>query len=83
MNTINVAINGFGRIGRNLFKLLHNHPTINVVAINDLAYTETMVSVYAKSFIATTFIVGWLCNNLKRFRPIRPKPLIATLIVFI
>lgn len=43
MNTINVAINGFGRIGRNLFKLLHNHPTINVVAINDLAYTETML----------------------------------------
>ncbi len=43
MNTINVAINGFGRIGRNLFKLLHNHPTINVVAINDLADTETML----------------------------------------
>ena len=43
MNTINVAINGFGRIGRNLFKLLHNHPTINVVAINDLADTKTML----------------------------------------
>jgi glyceraldehyde-3-phosphate dehydrogenase/erythrose-4-phosphate dehydrogenase len=31
-----IAINGFGRIGRNLFRLLLNHPTIEVVAINDL-----------------------------------------------
>ena len=33
---INIAINGFGRIGRNLFRLLLDHPTINVVAINDI-----------------------------------------------
>ncbi|HRZ32117.1 MAG TPA: type I glyceraldehyde-3-phosphate dehydrogenase [Flavobacterium sp.] len=37
-----IAINGFGRIGRNLFRLLLNHPTIEVVAINDLADTKTM-----------------------------------------
>ncbi|TDD97000.1 type I glyceraldehyde-3-phosphate dehydrogenase [Flavobacterium cellulosilyticum] len=37
-----IAINGFGRIGRNLFRLLLNHPTIEVVAINDIADTETM-----------------------------------------
>ncbi|MGO4818180.1 type I glyceraldehyde-3-phosphate dehydrogenase [Flavobacterium sp. W22_SRS_FP1] len=37
-----VAINGFGRIGRNLFRLLLNHPTIEVVAINDIADTKTM-----------------------------------------
>lgn len=43
MHKIQVAINGFGRIGRNLFKLLHNHPNIQVVAINDLADTETML----------------------------------------
>jgi glyceraldehyde 3-phosphate dehydrogenase len=29
-----IAINGFGRIGRNLFRLLLNHPSIEVVAIN-------------------------------------------------
>ncbi len=34
--TINIAINGFGRIGRNLFRLLLNHDVINVVAINDI-----------------------------------------------
>ncbi|AXG70039.1 glyceraldehyde-3-phosphate dehydrogenase [Kordia sp. SMS9] len=39
---IKIAINGFGRIGRNLFRLLLNHPTIEVVAINDLADTRTL-----------------------------------------
>ncbi|MES2543773.1 MAG: type I glyceraldehyde-3-phosphate dehydrogenase [Bacteroidota bacterium] len=37
-----IAINGFGRIGRNLFRLLLDHPTIEVVAINDLADVKTM-----------------------------------------
>ncbi|MBA4153421.1 type I glyceraldehyde-3-phosphate dehydrogenase [Flavobacterium sp.] len=37
-----IAINGFGRIGRNVFRLLLNHPTIEVVAINDLADAKTM-----------------------------------------
>jgi glyceraldehyde 3-phosphate dehydrogenase len=37
-----IAINGFGRIGRNLFRLLINHPTIEVVAINDIADNKTM-----------------------------------------
>jgi len=39
---IKIAINGFGRIGRNLFRLLIHHPQIEVVAINDLADTATM-----------------------------------------
>ncbi|MHC5353550.1 type I glyceraldehyde-3-phosphate dehydrogenase [Myroides sp. LJL115] len=42
MKKTRVAINGFGRIGRNLFKLLINHPSIEVVAINDLADAKTM-----------------------------------------
>lgn len=37
-----IAINGFGRIGRNLFRLLLDHPTIEVVAINDIADNRTM-----------------------------------------
>ena len=37
-----IAINGFGRIGRNLFRLLINHPEIEVIAINDIADTKTM-----------------------------------------
>ncbi len=39
---IKVAINGFGRIGRNLLRLLLNHPNIEIVAINDIADTKTM-----------------------------------------
>ncbi|CAM3821495.1 type I glyceraldehyde-3-phosphate dehydrogenase [Flavobacterium branchiophilum] len=39
---IRVAINGFGRIGRNLFRLLWQHEAIEVVAINDVADNKTM-----------------------------------------
>ncbi len=39
---INVAINGFGRIGRRVFRLLQDHPKILVVAINDLADAKTL-----------------------------------------
>jgi glyceraldehyde 3-phosphate dehydrogenase len=42
MQKIRVAINGYGRIGRNLFRLLWNHDAIEVVAINDIADTATM-----------------------------------------
>jgi glyceraldehyde 3-phosphate dehydrogenase len=42
MKKTRIAINGFGRIGRNLFRLLLNHPTIEVVAINDIADNKTM-----------------------------------------
>ncbi len=58
---IKIAINGFGRIGRNLFRLLLNHPSIEVVAINDLADTETMAhllkydSVHGKLNAAVSF----------------------------
>jgi len=31
-----VAINGFGRIGRSVFRVLNNHKEIDVVAINDI-----------------------------------------------
>ena len=39
---IRVAINGFGRIGRRCFRLIHQHPDIDVVAINDLADAKTL-----------------------------------------
>ncbi len=40
--TIHIGINGFGRIGRTLFRLLLNHPAIKVVVINDLSDTRTL-----------------------------------------
>lgn len=39
---IRVAINGFGRIGRNVFKILMQQESIEVVAINDIAPIATM-----------------------------------------
>ncbi len=42
MEKVRIAINGFGRIGRTLFRLLIDHPTIEVVAINDLANALTL-----------------------------------------
>lgn len=39
---MNVAINGFGRIGRATFKLLLEKKNINIVAINDLNPIETL-----------------------------------------
>lgn len=41
-NGVNIAINGFGRIGRAAFKALLNKKGVNVVAINDLADIKTL-----------------------------------------
>ncbi len=43
--TIRIGINGFGRIGRNIFRALGKDPhfkDIEIVAINDLTNTETL-----------------------------------------
>ena len=42
MSTVKVAINGFGRIGRLVFRQIHNMKGIDVVAINDLTSPATL-----------------------------------------
>lgn len=42
MAQVNVAINGFGRIGRNAFKIAFDRSDVNVVAVNDLTDTKTL-----------------------------------------
>lgn len=42
MATINVAINGFGRIGRNVFKIAFERSDLNIVAVNDLTDSKTL-----------------------------------------
>ena len=37
-----IAINGFGRIGRNAFKIAFDRPDVEIVAINDLTDTRTL-----------------------------------------
>ena len=42
MAKIKIAINGFGRIGRNVFKIALEKPDLEVVGINDLTDTKTL-----------------------------------------
>ena len=39
---MNVAINGFGRIGRNVFKIAFERANVDVVAINDITDPATL-----------------------------------------
>ncbi|MCC3376964.1 type I glyceraldehyde-3-phosphate dehydrogenase [Cohnella sp. REN36] len=40
--TVKIGINGFGRIGRNVFRASLNNPQVEVVAINDLTDVNTL-----------------------------------------
>ncbi|MCK9291711.1 MAG: type I glyceraldehyde-3-phosphate dehydrogenase [Bacteroidales bacterium] len=42
MSKIKIAINGFGRIGRNVFKIIHERENMEVVGINDLTNTKVL-----------------------------------------
>jgi len=39
---LNLAINGFGRIGRQVFKVAFENKNIKIVGINDLTDTKTL-----------------------------------------
>ena len=42
MSKVRVAINGFGRIGRNAFKIAFERDDLEIVAVNDLTDTKTL-----------------------------------------
>lgn len=42
MSMVKVGINGFGRIGRNVFRAALNNPNLEIVAVNDLTDTKTL-----------------------------------------
>ncbi len=52
---ISVAINGFGRIGRIFLRSVLSNPDIEVVAINDLADTETLAHLFKYDSVHRTF----------------------------
>ncbi|GMA56500.1 glyceraldehyde-3-phosphate dehydrogenase (NAD+) [Alicyclobacillus sacchari] len=41
---VKVGINGFGRIGRNVFRAALNNPNIEIVAVNDLTDAQTLAA---------------------------------------
>jgi glyceraldehyde 3-phosphate dehydrogenase len=40
--TVNVGINGFGRIGRNFFRAAYKDPSLRIVAVNDITDAKTL-----------------------------------------
>lgn len=69
-NKIKIGINGFGRIGRNLFRLLITNKDIEVVVINDLADAVTLAhllkydSIHGKlNHTISTSPTGIVVNN--------------------
>jgi glyceraldehyde 3-phosphate dehydrogenase len=55
MKNIKVAINGFGRIGRTLFRVLHQREGVEVVAINDVADLHTLAHLLKYDSVHRTF----------------------------
>lgn len=60
MSKVNVAINGFGRIGRNAFKIAFERSDLDIVAINDLTDTKTLAHLlkYDSSYGTYQYDVG-------------------------
>jgi glyceraldehyde 3-phosphate dehydrogenase len=55
MQKIRVAINGFGRIGRQAFKLALNNPELEVVAINDLTDPDVLAHLLQHDSVYGTY----------------------------
>ena len=52
---IKIGINGFGRIGRNVFRILEKQNDMEVVAINDLVPTSTLAHLLKYDSVMGTF----------------------------
>jgi len=50
-----IAINGMGRIGRTAFKLLVDHPQLELVAVNDIASAESIAYLIQYDSVHGTF----------------------------
>jgi len=76
---VNVAINGFGRIGRMILKAGINEKKIKFVAINDLTDANTLAhllrydSVHGKFPGKVSSIKGFLIVNNKKIKVLAEK----------
>ena len=52
---VRIGINGFGRIGRNVFRILNDRTDLEVVAINDLTDTKTLAHLLRYDTVAGRF----------------------------
>jgi glyceraldehyde 3-phosphate dehydrogenase (phosphorylating) len=53
--TVRVAINGFGRIGRSVFRILSDHQDMEVVCINDIFANEVLAYLLKYDTVMGTF----------------------------
>ena len=58
-----VAINGFGRIGRSVFRILNDRENVDVVAINDIADNEAMAYLLKYDTVMGRFNDSVTVNN--------------------
>jgi len=76
---INVAINGFGRIGRMVFRAGYQDKNINFVAVNDLTDTKTLAhllkydSIHGKFGVDVSFTNDSIVVNGKKIRVFAEK----------
>lgn len=54
-NVAKVGINGFGRIGRNVFRAALNNPEVEIIAVNDLTDAATLAHLLKYDSIHGTF----------------------------
>jgi glyceraldehyde 3-phosphate dehydrogenase len=79
MAKINVAINGFGRIGRLTFRALLANPNVEIVALNDLTDAKTLAhllkydSVHGRFPGNVTAEEGFILVNDKKYRVFAEK----------
>ncbi len=52
---VKVAINGFGRIGRNVFRAAFNNPEVEIVAVNDLTDAKMLAHLLKYDSVHGTF----------------------------
>lgn len=58
-----VAINGFGRIGRSVFRILNDRENVDIVAINDIADNEAMAYLLKYDTVMGRFNDSVTVNN--------------------
>ncbi len=74
MDKVNVAINGFGRIGRTLLRILEKCAWVEIVAINDLTDSKTLAHLFKYDSVhgifdgTISFEEGFLVVNRKKIQ---------------
>jgi glyceraldehyde 3-phosphate dehydrogenase len=53
--SLNIGIMGFGRLGRNMFRIAHDDPQVNFAAVSDIADAETLAYLTANTTVEGLF----------------------------